>query len=259
MNILSTLRFLSIGICLFSMTRDFLGAEEECGSTLQIGGDYTYANLKVHGQPNFYGSLGGAQGIYEYRPSNGLYGALRAAWKEGQLKNSASHRLLIDVDVEERLGYTCSTTCQDASCTLFWGFGYHFLSHKLTSPDSSSLKFYYNEFYVPVGFLSDYFFTPCFSIGFYAEWMPQVFSTVEIVPLKGARWVLQETLGNVLLEVPFTFIFGKEGAYSVLLKPFYEHWQDGASTARTFSGSALDLPRNDYNFVGVDLNVAFSF
>jgi hypothetical protein len=92
--------------------------------------------------------------------------------------------------------------------------------------------------------------------------MPQVYPTVRIVPLKGARWILKDTLDNVSVELPLTFTFTKKRfkhRYGLVVKPFYEHWQDGHSTARASSGSALNLPSNTYNFWGVELNFAYSF
>lgn len=232
---------------------------EECPvSNVQIGGNYTYANIKVESQSCFHGNLGGVQGSYEYRPSNGFYGGLRASWKEGKTENSHADRFLTYVDVQERLGYSYTPCCQNWTVTLFSGFGYRYLGHQLKQNDSS-IKFRYNEFYVPVGILADYYFNSCFSLGLNCTWMPQVYPTVEIVPLKGAHWTLRNTLSNVLVELPLTFIIPQWSCFSVIFKPFYEHWQDGRSTAKTSTGNELDLPSNNYNFYGAEINFAFSF
>jgi hypothetical protein len=41
--------------------------------------------------------------------------------------------------------------------------------------------------------------------------------------------------------------------------PFYEHWQDGHTTAKLSNGTPLGLPGNTYNFYGIELNFSFCF
>lgn len=235
-------------------------APEQCRTSyLQIGASYTHANIKVDSQSTFEGNLGGLQGSYEYKPWNSFYAGLKLAWKEGKTKNSFANRKLVYIDAQERIGYTYASYCNDWSVTWFSGVGYRYLGHTLTQHEESSIKFDYNEFYVPVGFLSEYFFCGCWSIGLNFTWMPQVYPTVEIKPLKGARWDLKRTIGNVLVELPLTYSLTEEQCYSLILKPFYEHWEDGRSTAKTFSGQKLGLPKNNYNLWGVEINFAFLF
>lgn len=234
-------------------------AEECCVSSVQIGANYTHANMKVNGQSSFDGNLGGIQGSYEYKPWNRLYGGLRAAWREGKTKNSHADRKLVYVDVQERIGYTYSPWCNDWVVTIFSGFGYRYLEHRLKQFHEDSIKFKYNEFYIPVGFLSERFFASCWSVGLNCIWMPQVFPTVEIVPLKGAHWDLENNIGNVLIELPVTYFFQGNSCYSFILKPFYERWGDGRSTAKTSNGQKLGLPKNSYNFWGVEVNFVYEF
>lgn len=228
-------------------------------SCFQIGANYAHVNIKVLGNLSFHGDLGGMQGSYEYRPWNNFYGGLRAAWREGETEVSDSSRSLIYIDVQERLGYSYVTKCKSWLLTLFSGFGYRHLYHKLRQEGQPSVKFDYNEFYIPVGFLSDYFFNSWCSLGINITWMPQVYPTVKIVPLKGARWILKSTLTNMLVELPVAFFITQNKRYSLVFKPFYEHWKDGQSTAVTATGTALGLPANVYNFWGAELNFAYSF
>lgn len=232
---------------------------EECNALcLQIGGSYTRANIKVEGQPSFHGNLGGIQGSYEYKPWNSFYGGFRIAWKQGKTENSSADRKLIYVDVQERIGYTFASWCNNWSLTFFSGFGYRYLGHKLKQFEESSIKFEYNEFYIPLGFSSEYFFCSCWSLGLNFTWMPQVYPTVKITPLKGARWILKNALGNVLVELPLTYFLTEDKRYFLVFKPFFERWEDGRSTAES-NGQKLGLPKNSYNFWGAELNVAFSF
>lgn len=233
---------------------------EQCGvSNLQIGVNYTRANIKVDDQSGFDGNLGGVQGIYEYNASNGFYGAVRVAWKEGKAENKHADRRLTYVDAQERLGYTYASYCDGWSATIFSGIGYRYLAHKLIQHEESSIKFDYDEFYIPVGFLADYYFCSDWSIGLNFIWMPQIDSTVEIVPLKGARWILKDTIGNMLVELPLTYFFSADRCYSLVVKPFYERWEDGRSIAKASTGQELDLPKNRYNFWGVEINFALLF
>lgn len=234
-------------------------ADCECTSVVQIGANYTHAHINVGGQPAFNGNLGGLQGSYEYKPWNSLYGGLKATWKEGATHNSSADRKLVYGDIQERIGYTFSPCCDDWAVTIFSGFGFRYLEHRLRESDEPTVKFRYNEFYVPIGFLSEYFSDSCWSVGLNCVWMPQVFPTVEIVPLKGAHWDLKDTIGNVLVELPLTYFFQGNRCCSLMLKPFYERWEDGRSTAKTSAGQRLGLPKNTYNFWGVEVNFAYAF
>ena len=226
---------------------------------IQIGGNYTRVNLKPQGSSSFNGNLGGAQGIYEYRPMNRFYGAAKLAWKEGDTHGASGKRSLLYIDTQERLGYTFGSKQGDWRLTLFSGFGYRYDGQELKPKHGSSVTFNYNEFYIPVGFLADHAFSSCFHLGINFTWMPQVFPTVGIQPLKGARWDLTYKLANFFVEMPFTFIFGRSHRWAIIFNPFYERWQDGHSFAKTSTGLKLGLPGNTYNFWGADLNLAYSF
>ncbi len=228
-------------------------------SRFQIGANYTHASIKIHDQPLFHGNLGGAQGSYEYRPWDYLYAGVNLTWKQGETEGSNQKRDLVSIDAQERIGYTVAFHRNLCFFTLFAGVGYRYLSHRLKQHGESAIRFYYNEIYIPVGFLSDYFVKPWWSIGLNFTWMPQVYPTVKIAPLKGARWILEKTLGNFRVEVPWTFYFTKAQKYSLIFKPFYEYWEDGHSTAKMSNGAPLGLPGNDYNFWGAELNFAYSF
>ncbi len=231
----------------------------EHASRVQFGVNYTHASIKIHDQPRFHGNLGGLQGSYEYRPWNHFYGAAQLTWKEGETKGDDQKRDLVYVDAQERLGYTAALNSKRWFLTLFSGLGYRYLSHKLKQHDESDINFYYNEIYIPVGFLSDYFITHWWSLGLNFTWMPQVYPTVKIAPLKGARWILKNSLSNIQVEFPWTFFLTKSQHYALIFKPFYEYWEDGRTTAKTSIGVPLGLPGNDYNFWGAELNFAYDF
>jgi hypothetical protein len=89
--------------------------------------------------------------------------------------------------------------------------------------------------------------------------MPQVYPTVKITPLNGARWIIKRTLSNMLVEFPMTFFLTRSQHAALILKPFYEYWSDGRSTAKMSNGVPLGLPGNVYNFWGAELNFLYAF
>jgi hypothetical protein len=226
---------------------------------LQIGGNYTRASIHPNGHTSFNGNLGGVQGIYEYRPMDYFYGAGRIAWKEGRTHNSVGKRSLDYIDVQERLGYTFGFDHDNVQLSLFSGAGYRHLGHKYDPDVGDTLKFFYNNIYVPVGFILDYAATNCFAIGLSGTWMAQVYPTVRIVPLDGARWITRRKFGNYFIELPLTFTLPSNKHWSMVINPSYERWQDGHTTAVNGLGVALAIPGNTYNFWGVDLNFGYSF
>lgn len=233
-------------------------AETDRTSMFQIGANYTHVNIKPGNASGFHGNMGGLQAIYEYRPLNCLYAAVKALWREGNTAGHDARRSLIDIDAHERLGYTIATKEKQYLLTLFTGIGYRYLSHKLHQ-SGSVMKLNYNEFYVPVGALNDFKINTLLSVGLYFTWMPQVNSTVNLVPSGGAQWVLKKRLTNFLVELPWNFSMGTMKQILIIFKPFYEYWRDGPSTAVTSTGIPLGVPGNTYNFWGAELNFGYKF
>ncbi|NGX29839.1 MAG: hypothetical protein KR126chlam4_00762 [Candidatus Anoxychlamydiales bacterium] len=252
-------------------------SNQDCKSSIfSIGANYSYVNIKPSSKSSFDGHLGGLHAMYEYRPMNSFYGAAAFAWRQGSANGSGGSRSFIDINVVERLGYSFTFKSNTRLLTLFSGFGFRFLGHHLNPStlssdafigsffppfltDETSLRIDYHDFYIPLGFLLEYSFYSWFDLGFYGTWMPQIFSTAKIKPLGGAFWDLKETYSNFLIEVPLIFKLPKRKDFSLVLKPFFEYWQDGKSTAKTSSGIPLGLPKNTYYFVGFDLNFLYSF
>lgn len=225
----------------------------------QIGANYTYATLQPHDHRTFKGSLGGMQAMFEYRPLNRFYGAAKLSWRQGNTEGPKGDRSILLFDTHERLGYTYAPEKKDWFLTLFSGVGYRYIGQKFSPKTGSSLLFNYDEFYIPLGILTNFNATSWLSIGLNYTWMPQVYPTVSIIPLKGARWVLEKTMNNFYAEMPFTFYLTQNKRYSLIINPFYEHWQNGHTTAKLQNGSPLGLPANTYNFYGVDVNFGFTF
>jgi hypothetical protein len=232
---------------------------EQHDSRLQIGGSYSYVTIKPHDHRTFKGNLGGAQISYEFRPLNRFYGGGKFTVREGKTHGAQGIRTLEYYDVHERLGYTYAPESEDWFITLFSGFGYRHLEQKLKPKAGSTVRFNYNEFYIPVGILTNYDVLSWFSIGLNYIWMPQVFSSVTIVPLKGARWKTSNKMSNSYLEMPLTFDVTADKRFQITFSPFYERWHDGHTTAKLSTGTPLGLPGNTYNFYGAELNFGYCF
>lgn len=246
----------------------------DLNSQFQVGANYTYLTLKPKGQSSFHGSLGGMQATYEYRPMNRFYGAGTFSWKEGSTHGSSGDRSILYLDIQEKMGYTFAferaqppqkiyvdtvPSKRNILFTLFSGFAYRYTEEKYSPDSGNSLCFFYNEFYFPVGFLGDFGITSWFSLGLDFTWMPQVFPTVSISPMKGTHWNLSYQLANFLVQLPFTFSLTESKRFLLTFTPSYQRWQDGHSTAELANGTSLGLPKNTYNYYGADLNFSYCF
>lgn len=227
-------------------------------SHLQVGGNYTYAHIKPSHNSCVMGSLGGVQALYEYQAPERIYGGLAFAWRDGSVERHHMHRSVLEFDVQERLGYTMRRLRDNYTLSFFTGFGYRHFGEKVRNY-GNSVTFEYNEFYFPLGFLFNAVVNHKFSIGWNFQLMPQVYSTVKIVPLKGARWILSSEIPNFRTEIPFKIIISRRYHFSLLLQPFFEFWRDGHTTAKARSGVSLNVPGNTYLLGGIDLNLRYSF
>jgi len=258
-QMLGILSLVMLPLTIFAFEEDFYEeCEDDLDSRVELGGTYARVNMKPHGSSSFDGNLGGIRALYEYRPVDSIYAAVKFSWQEGTMHGSAGKRSLLYFDVQERIGLTYGEE-EEWFSTIFTGFGYKHLGQKLDPTTGSSIKFNYNEIYIPVGFLTNFDFACWFSVGATFIWMPQVYPVVSIVPLKGAYWNLEKTLNNFYVDVPFTFTLTDDKEFQIILNPFYERWEDGHSTAKLSSGIPLGLPGNTYNFYGVDLTFAYLF
>lgn len=234
-------------------------------SWVEIGGNYTYLDFKSD-STKFTGNLGGAEGHYQYQPLNNLYVGLIGLWRQGNTTTSSNNstRFIIDVETQERVGYTFASRDEKSLVTLFTGVGYLYLWNNFnlgttTTTGFNDLSHIHNEFYIPVGFLAEHRYKDFFSFGVNFVWMPQVNSTVTLIPINGAQWILKKEYGNYLVEVPFNFFWGAMRQFSFSAKPFYEYWKHGKSTAMTTSGIPLDIPEETYNYWGAEFNLGYKF
>lgn len=230
-------------------------------STLSVGGSYTYVSLKQTDLPGYSGSLGGVLAGYQYRKQDGLYVALKGFWRQGATSGDSGQDDLYECKAEERVGYDFSFgPSQRGSIALYTGLGYRFMEQELHQPALPNVSLAYNNFYIPIGTSIDYaipFQNSCLSLGICATWMPQVYPTVNIIPLGGARWILEYELANVIVELPVTF--SSCNVFSVTIRPIFECWKDGATIAVGSLCNALGLPASSYLFGSINLEFGWKF
>lgn len=229
-------------------------------TNIQLGASYTQLYFKVEGGASFNGGLGGLQGLYERCPLNDLYLGTKLSWLQGTTYGSSGSRATNYVDAEERAGYTFAFFCNKTTVSVYTGLGFHHLWQKLRpSTGTDPLDFNYNTFYVPAGFKLRDKLNSCVTCGLNFAWMPQMFSITGITPLTGAYWTLRNTYTNFLIELPFEFSILDWRCLTIILTPYYQHWEDGHSFARTNTGLTLGLPGNSYDFCGINLDFSYRF
>lgn len=232
---------------------------KEYSSRLQVGANYTHVYFKPKGRNSFDGNLGGLQGLYEYWAASHFYAAAKLAWRQGNMDGSSGDRSLVYVDTQERLGYAFIWEKPDLVWSIYSGFGYRYLGHHFKPHRGSSISLNYSEFYVPVGWTAEFTMNSWFALDVNFTWMPQVFPTVWLDPIRGASWSLKKKFANFLVEMPLDFTPTKNKQYHIIVTPFYEYWQDGRTTAKTTSGISLGIPENTYQVFGFDVNFGYYF
>ena len=232
-------------------------ASSRPSSHLEVGASYTYVSMDAAGK-SLHGNLGGFQGSYEYLVINQIYGGASFTFRDGSVSSGNISRTILDCDLQERLGYTFGGAQKSWAISLFSGFGYRYLGEN-ASYSSRSISMSYNNFYLPFGLLAKGKLSKISSMGLNIQWRPQVFPTVTIDPLKGARWITDCKIGNFLFELPVFVQVLNSPLLTIVIKPFAEYWQDGHTTAKTATKLALNIPSNHYWFLGCDLSLKYSF
>ena len=227
-------------------------------SIFQIGGNYTYAHISPTKYPSFHGHLGGFQTSFEYKPPNRVYSAAFFSWNQGNTDSSKGNRFFFKIDLQERLGYSWYMKRKGRFFTLFSGLGYRHTGHRLKSL-GSKIHFDYNQIYFPVGFLFLGMVNEITHLGLNFQWMPQVYPTLKISPLKGARWILEKRYTNFKAELPIKVTLWKKHHLAVTFNPTFEYFRDGHTDAKTQQGEQLKLPGNTYLFAGIDINLGCAF
>jgi hypothetical protein len=114
-------------------------SQKESACRVHLGGNYTYMKLKPKNLSSYSGSLGGAQGSFQYLPKNSYYGGLQFLWRLGTLDSHSNlKREILDMDTQIRSGYSFSIE-EKTDLTGFTGFGWRYIGQVHTQPGQEAL------------------------------------------------------------------------------------------------------------------------
>ncbi|MBM3191075.1 MAG: hypothetical protein FJZ63_00275 [Chlamydiae bacterium] len=204
---------------------------------------------------------GGSFGL-EYRPFCSFYGGFFADWMMGDCDSEMSmSRYIHDIDGQARFGYSLPMwNFYKMTITAFSGLGYsqvvQYLRQDLVIEGE---KYHYYNYYVPVGSIIDFRINRGFGFGFLFEWKITLNEMLKTPYLQGVRFNLKRKNGYQL-EVPFRFFLGAKTTQAEIdLVPYLTYKVDGALHAKLPNEASLDLPKQDYKFWGLRLNLGVAF
>jgi hypothetical protein len=251
----------SLSLAIFSLTAAY-GAEVALQKPLhnfKIEGVGECVFLKPKEMDSLEAKLLGLSTGYEYFRENSFYAKLQATLKRGKLEGSYGYRDLLEINGESRAGYSIAYGAPGSAITFFCGFGYEHSSQELhpIKEKNNTTNLIYQEFYVPLGFMVNHIFNQVVSCKLTALWMPQVYSSVEVIPLGSARWILPATEKNYSIEFAWHFLLSKR--IGLTITPFYKHWENGPTNETTPVGLDWEIPGNLYDFYGLKVGFLCNF
>lgn len=174
-----------------------------------------------------YGLRIGYDRIYRYK----LYWGIDALWARGVLEGKNQENrlksLFTDSNVEARLGYTFqSKNWHCASFTPFFGVGYFWENNEYQHPTPLHIHFKNHFTYIPMGFLSQIFITPHWSVGlnFKVRYLIEAKQDVMNDPDHDHLVQHYEEKLQYRTELPMTYFFcWNKFSLAASLVPFYEY------------------------------------
>jgi len=221
----------------------YVSREKECGGK-QTG--------------TLYGVRLGFDHIRRYK----FYWGVDALWATGPLEGSANGEriksMFTDINLEARLGYTFQSKywCK-ASFTPYTGLGYFWENNFFEHPSPLPIHFKNRFSYVPLGFLSQIFIYPNWSLGLNFKLRFLIDSSVEASNDPGHDTTTQnyEEKLQYRVELPITyFSCWKKESLAVSLVPFYEYRPYGYRANYPF-----DFLETNLNFYGATIKLLYLF
>lgn len=162
----------------------------------------------------------------DYRPGKSVYGAFRAYWMYGHIKDSYKKKYQ-NFDGQLRLGYTFGETILFSPYT---GLGFDQVKLKTEHLKGPCRETSYNSLYVPVGALLSYHPSSTFSVAIDYQYLSQVDSYSKIKGFQGIAFDLSKH-GQHAVELPIQFCYPharfKNIQYRIV--PFYRTYFYGSS------------------------------
>ncbi len=196
-----------------------------------IGPEIYYMKRLKEGGAEQGGTLYGIRGGYDHVRRYKLYWGLEAFWATGSLQGNVREEKLksqfTDINVEARVGYTLQSKCwRCASLTPYVGLGYFWEKNNYQDPSPLHIHFKNQFSYVPLGFLSQIFIVPNFSLGlnFKVRYILEGKQHVSHDPKHDHMTQNYDEKLQYRVELPATYFFcWKCHPLGVSLVPFFEY------------------------------------
>ena len=218
-------------------------------SGLKFGGGYTFLQ-----QGQSHGNLAAFQASYVYQSVGKFYTGVTFKLEEGSIHSSERKKRILDIDAQERAGYTFGSLDHRWLLSLFTGLGYRYLNQKETW-FGVSFSCTHNDLYVPVGLFVEGELSSRIRLGLSGQWRPQIYPALTLRP--GHQWITERTLKNFLVEVPLSVKLLSSYPIYFVLTPFLDFWQEGQTLSDCKFGRPI--PEQTFLFVGIDASVKFCF
>lgn len=232
-------------------------------STFEIGPEYRNLILNVKSPNNvdlqafgiitpgtLYGNLIGGYINYELRVPFSFYGSINSSWIEGAVQAGkgfgkiSDH--LRDQEVEGRFGRQFTLSDGRACLIPFTGFGAIYLQHKFRNRGYVKMK--YDLYYVPVGFLYNFWINDCLFLGVNLKWMTQVLAKLKFVNRKSIQVQGLKNEEAYSVELPINYTFATSQGWYFNFTPFWK----GIRIAKTKARSTIFVPFDD-DIIPVDI------
>lgn len=205
-----------------------------------IGPEIYYVKRLKEGGATQGGTIYGVRAGYDHVQRYRLYWGIDALWAQGTLNGNRKKEtpqgefvkehlksLFTDINVEARLGFTFqSRSWRCASFTPYAGLGYFWEKNCFQHPSPLQVHFKNTFTYIPVGFLSQIFVTPCCSLGFNfkVRYLLEAEQKVKGDPEYGTLTQHYEERLQYRAELPVTYFYcWGSHPLAVSLVPFYEY------------------------------------
>lgn len=174
-----------------------------------------------------YGVRAGYEHIYRYK----LYWGIDGLWAQGTIdgknKDSKLKSQFTDANVEARVGYTFQCkNWRSASFTPYTGVGYFWENNFYEHPSPLHIHFKNRFAYIPLGFLSQIFITPLWSVGFNFKIRYPIDANQYVSNDPDQKNFTQnyEEKIQYRAELPITYFYcWKTASLAASLVPFYEY------------------------------------
>jgi hypothetical protein len=196
-----------------------------------VGPEIYYMHRTKEGGAYQSGILYGVRCGYDHIHRYKFYWGVDALWAQGTLKGENQENDLkskfTDINVEARVGYTFQSKCWHcASFTPYTGGGYFWENNYYQHPSPLPVHFKNRFSYIPIGFLSQIFITPNWSIGvnFKVRYLLEAKQYVTHDPDHEKITQSYEERLQYRAEMPVNYFFcwGKH-SLAISLVPFYEY------------------------------------